>query len=265
MSFEVQFRANAPALPVAPGSNSRGPLLEATSLETANALHSEVSRHATSSREAGAPNRTRHVLVGGRSKRAVDMILSLLLLAVLSPIMLMVATLVRLRLQENPISRQEQIGANGRRFTGLKFRTMPSNADEILRRYLLSDANAAREWRDTHSLRSDPRLGCLGRILTRSGLDEMPQLFNVLRGEMSIVGPRPAADTEWLLQGACGAEWPQARPGITGLWRVGSPNSAPSASRLAQDLYYVRNWSFRLDCWILLKTIPALLDLDGTP
>jgi exopolysaccharide production protein ExoY len=196
-------------------------------------------------------------------KRVADVVVSLFLLIALSPMMLMISVLIRVLLQEWPISRHELVGANGRRFTGFRFRTMPANAEEILRRYLLSDPDTASEWRETRNLRNDPRLGCLGRVLTQSGLDDMPQLFSVLRGDMSIIGPRPVAFEEQQFRSTFGVLYPQARPGMTGLWRVDVLGQAAQARHGMLDRYYARRWSFRLDCWILLRTIPALL--NATP
>jgi exopolysaccharide production protein ExoY len=260
MSLQAQFRARSPAISPKAGLSNRSIHFEAPPLPSASVLRSEVPR----TRDLPVRRGLQHQLVGGRSKRAVDVALSLVLLTVMLPVMLLVAALIRLHTKEKAISRDERIGANGRRFMCLRFRTMPANADEILKRHLLSNACAAKEWRETRKLRNDPRVGCLGRILRKSGLDGLPQLVNVLRGEMSIVGPRSVTVSEWRQRGTHPVESLHARPGLTGLWQVCSSSAISQSRRARLDRYYARRWSFGLDCWILLRTIPALLDFDGT-
>jgi exopolysaccharide production protein ExoY len=202
--------------------------------------------------------------IGGVAKRAMDVAVALLALVVLAPLMLMVAACVRLSMGGRVFFAQERIGTDGTRFTCWKFRTMPVDADETLRRHLLADSAAAREWRETRKLRNDPRVNCLGKVLRKSSLDELPQLFNVLRGDMSIVGPRPVVTAELHYYSGHAATCFRARPGLTGMWQVSGRNGVGYAKRVALDRYYARHWSIWLDCWIVLKTIPALLSFDKT-
>ena len=202
--------------------------------------------------------------VGGGAKRAMDIVIASIALMALAPLLLLVTALVRASMGGHVLFSQERIGVGGSRFTCWKFRTMPVNADEILLRHLLANPEAAREWAETRKLRNDPRVGCLGSVLRKSSLDELPQLFNVLRGEMSIMGPRPIVTPELPCYGRHAAECFRAKPGLTGMWQVSGRNGVGYATRIALDRFYARRWSIGLDLWILLRTIPALLSFDKT-
>jgi exopolysaccharide production protein ExoY len=202
--------------------------------------------------------------LGGRPKRLVDVVLATAMLIALSPIMLIVAALIRVFMGGSVIFSQRRLGFNRSVFVCYKFRTMAPNAEELLRRHLAADPQAAREWRETRKLRNDPRINCLGRILRKSSLDELPQLFNVLRGEMSLIGPRPIVPDEVACYGRHAPVYFSARPGLTGVWQTCGRNRVSYAARVARDRYYVRNWSLRLDLIVLLKTIPAVLNFDHT-
>jgi exopolysaccharide production protein ExoY len=202
--------------------------------------------------------------LGGVSKRCMDLILSIALLIVLSPIMVAVAALVRLRLGGPVIFAQKRIGYRGKAFTCYKFRSMPTNAAELLDRHLAQNPNAAAEWRQTRKLLNDPRVGCLGNVLRKSSLDELPQLFNVVLGDMSLVGPRPVVPEELANYGRYGREYCRCRPGITGVWQTSGRNRVSYRGRVARDHFYVRNWSLRLDAALLLKTIKAVLNFHQT-
>ena len=121
-------------------------------------------------------------------------------------------------------------------------------------------SDAAKEWRER--LRNDPRVDCFGNILRKSSLDELPQLFNVLRGDMSLVGPRPVVLEEIERYGRHAQAYFRARPGLTGMWQVGGRNDASYRARIAGDLYYARHWSLWLDVALLIKTIPAAMNFD---
>jgi exopolysaccharide production protein ExoY len=194
----------------------------------------------------------------------MDITIASVALLVLAPLLLVIAALVRVSMGGRVLFSQERIGAGGSRFTCWKFRTMPVNADAILRQHLLANPAAAREWLETRKLQNDPRVGCLASVLRKSSLDELPQLFNVLRGEMSIVGPRPVVTPELAYYGKHAAECFRAKPGITGLWQVSGRNKVGYSTRIALDRFYARRWSIGLDLWILVKTIPALLNFDKT-
>jgi exopolysaccharide production protein ExoY len=194
----------------------------------------------------------------------MDIAIASVALLLLAPLMLVIAALVRVSMGGRVFFSQERIGAGGSHFTCWKFRTMPVNADKILQQHLLANPAAAREWLETRKLQNDPRVGCLASVLRKSSLDELPQLFNVLRGEMSIVGPRPIVIPELSYYGRFAAECFAAKPGITGLWQVSGRNKVGYSTRIALDRLYARRWSIGLDLWILVKTIPTLLDFDKT-
>jgi lipopolysaccharide/colanic/teichoic acid biosynthesis glycosyltransferase len=154
--------------------------------------------------------------------------------------------------------RQSRVGAGGRMFRCIKFRTMHVDAEKQLKRVLVTDPAAAEEWAASQKLSNDPRVTKIGRFLRRSSLDEMPQLFNVLRAEMSLVGPRPIVPAEIERYGGDIEYYYEARPGLTGLWQVSGRSDASYASRVKLDVWYVRNWTLWHDIAILFKTIPAV-------
>lgn len=202
--------------------------------------------------------------IGGAAKRAMDIAITLLAVLLLAPFMLVIVALIRLTMGGPAIFAQQRIGRDGRMFTFYKFRTMVVNAEDILRRHLAAHPSAAQEWRETRKLRNDPRVSYLGRILRKTSLDELPQIFNVLRGDMSMVGPRPVVPSELVNYGPHWRECFKARPGLTGLWQVSGRNCLSYPARVALDRYYARKWSIWLDLAILIKTIPALLNFHET-
>jgi exopolysaccharide production protein ExoY len=202
--------------------------------------------------------------IGGRLKRIMDVAIALVAIVVLAPFMFAIAALIRLWTGGPAIFAQQRIGFDGSTFTCYKFRTMVLNAEEVLDKYLAANPSAAKEWRETRKLRNDPRVGCIGNVLRKSSLDELPQLLNVLRGEMSIVGPRPIVPGELVCYGRHAASCFKARPGLTGMWQVSGRNSVSYSTRVALDRYYVRNWSVWLDVKILIKTVRAVLSIHDT-
>jgi exopolysaccharide production protein ExoY len=202
--------------------------------------------------------------VGGVAKRIVDIVLATAVLVVAAPVMLMVAALIRICMGGPVIFGQQRLGFNGRVFTCYKFRSMAVDAGELLRRHLAADPSAAREWAETQKLRNDPRIGRLGQVLRKSSLDELPQLFNVLRGDMSLIGPRPIVIDEIWRYGRNAHAYFSARPGLTGMWQTSGRNRVSYAARVARDRYYVRRWSLRLDLVLLIKTVPTVLNFDLT-
>ena len=157
-----------------------------------------------------------------------------------------------------------RLGLNGRPFACLKFRTMVSNADAALRLHLISDPEASQEWQESQKLRRDPRVTSLGRLLRRSSIDELPQLLNVLMGQMSCVGPRPIVDDEVARYGDYWTDYMATRPGLTGPWQVSGRNRLTYERRVALDRHYVRRWSIWRDAWLLIQTIPAVMRPDDT-
>jgi len=190
-------------------------------------------------------------------KTAFDQLVAMALLILLFPLLAALSILVR-RDGGPAFYRHRRIGAAGRTFDCLKFRTMVMDADRVLQRVLAEDAAAANEWTATQKLRNDPRVTRFGRFLRRSSLDELPQLFNVLRGEMSLVGPRPIVQAEIARYGDDIDYYYETKPGLTGLWQVSGRSDTSYARRVRLDVWYVRNWTLWHDIAILLKTIPAV-------
>jgi exopolysaccharide production protein ExoY len=177
---------------------------------------------------------------------------------------IVVAALIRLILGGPVFYAQRRVGFGGQMFVCYKFRTMVENAEEVLEEYLRTNPAAAAEWNETRKLRNDPRVTCLGNVLRKSSIDELPQLFNILRGEMSLVGPRPVQADELSRYGQRARAYLQARPGLTGMWQANGRSSVDYDGRVARDCYYARYWSVGLDLLLLVKTIPALLDYKDT-
>ena len=202
-------------------------------------------------------------LVGtSKIKRGVDFIGSLIGIAALAPLLLLI--IVVLKLDGGPtVFSHTRVGRNRARFQCYKFRTMHTDAEHRLAELLSSDADAKLEW-DTHfKLKEDPRITPLGSLLRKSSLDELPQLINVLKGDMSLVGPRPVVDEELKLYGDYACDYLTARPGITGLWQVSGRNDLDYNERVTLDATYVRQWSHALDFRILLKTVLVVLTHRG--
>jgi exopolysaccharide production protein ExoY len=184
-------------------------------------------------------------------------------IALLAPLLIICYIATVLSSPGPALFRHRRVGFNGKHFNCLKFRTMVTDAPERLRNLLESDPMAAAEWRSNRKLRNDPRVTAIGAILRKSSLDELPQLFNVLRGEMSIVGPRPVPDEELERYAASITAYLACRPGITGLWQVSGRSTTTYSKRIACDTFYSNNWSMSLDAKIVIVTLPALLATDG--
>jgi len=196
------------------------------------------------------------------AKRLLDIVGALLLGVVFSPLMLLIVLLTH-REGGSVIYEHRRVGRGGRMFGCLKFRTMVSNADQVLRDLLDKDPELKAEWVRDHKLRNDPRITRLGRFLRRTSLDELPQIWNVLKGDMSLVGPRPVVREELLRYGRNVRAYLAAQPGITGLWQVTGRNDTDYRRRVALDTYYVRKRNIRLDLYILLKTTRVVLGGNG--
>ena len=195
-------------------------------------------------------------------KRALDVIGATLLGIVFLPLILAVVLL--LRREGGPIIfRHRRVGRNGQAFDCLKFRTMVPHADRVLRELLERHSALKAEWLLHHKLRDDPRITAVGRFLRRTSLDELPQLWNVIRGEMSLVGPRPVVREELLRYGRHLHRYLAARPGVTGLWQVTGRNDTDYRRRVVLDVYYVRRQNLLLDLYILVKTTHVVLGGNG--
>ena len=196
-------------------------------------------------------------------KRAVDVLVAGLLLLALLPVLLLIAAAVATT--RGPLLYgHRRVGRGGREFGCLKFRTMVPDADAALERVLAADPAARREWAATRKLRRDPRVTAVGRVLRATSLDELPQLFNVLGGSMSLVGPRPVVREELDEHyGPAATYYAVVRPGITGLWQVSGRSDTSYAERVRLDVEYVRTCSAQLDMRILLRTVQVVLRRGG--
>ena len=209
--------------------------------------------------------RTASSLLAGQSKRgrlikrSGDIGFSLLVLALGSPLLLLLAVLVKLSSQGSVFYCQRRIGRGYRGFGCLKFRTMRKDADRVLAQVLASDPELRAEFERDYKLKNDPRITPIGKFLRRSSLDELPQFINVLKGEMSVVGPRPIVWDELERYGRNMDQVLSVRPGLTGLWQVSGRNNLPYETRVKLDLFYARNRSFWLDLGIILRTIGVVL------
>jgi Undecaprenyl-phosphate galactose phosphotransferase WbaP len=196
------------------------------------------------------------------AKRMFDIVLSCAALAVFVIPMLVVGLLVKL--DGGPaIFGHRRVGEGGRMFACLKFRSMRVDAEQQLADLLARDETARREWEVAQKLKADPRVTRIGRVLRKTGLDELPQLLNVIRGDMSLVGPRPVTVSEMEYYGTEADRYKRVRPGITGLWQVSGRSDTTYAQRVSLDAWYVANWSPWHDLVIILKTIPAVLSRRG--
>jgi len=199
----------------------------------------------------------------GHMKRLLDFTLSLIALIILSPLFVVISLLIKLTSPGPVFFVQDRIGLNGKLFKAYKFRTMVINAEEILLKWLDENPEIREEYLVHHKLKNDPRVTKIGKFLRKTSLDELPQLFNVLKGDMSLVGPRPYLvrelnDTKHYARFL----W-RVPPGITGLWQISGRNEVDFEGRLEMDMQYISNWNLWLDINILFKTIPAVLKRDG--
>ena len=212
----------------------------------------------------GLEIRQRLLLPGPRMTKALlDIILTLVVGLLLLPMIAMISMLIKLDSQGPIFYGQKRLGQDGHYFRAWKFRSMVENADDVLAAHLAQDADLRRQWEADQKLRHDPRITRVGRFLRRTSLDELPQLWNVLRGEMSLVGPRPIVDEEIARYAEKYDLYTQVMPGITGLWQVSGRNNVSYPERVNLDAYYVRNWSVWLDIYILLRTIWVVLIGEG--
>lgn len=195
-------------------------------------------------------------------KRTFDIVGSLSIICALSPLLAFIA--YKVKSDKGPaIYGHERIGKNGKPFKCLKFRSMVINSKEVLEELLQSDPQAKAEWDATFKLKDDPRVTSIGKFLRKTSLDELPQLFNVLRGEMSLVGPRPIINAELERYSEEVDYYLLGKPGMTGLWQVSGRSDVDYETRVYLDAWYVKNWSMWNDIAILFKTIGVVVKKDG--
>ena len=209
-------------------------------------------------------SRSRNVPIGEYLDTGLNAALALMLFVFILPLLVIIAVAVSCQDDGPLVFAHKRVGRNGRPFYCLKFRSMAADAEARLAEVLRDDPAARAEWERDHKLKNDPRITPLGAFLRRSSLDELPQLFNVLRGEMSLVGPRPIVFDETLKYGRRFRHYCAVKPGITGLWQVSGRNDVSYSSRVAMDSLYARKKSLVLDLWILAATIPAVLCRRGS-
>ena len=195
-------------------------------------------------------------------KRSFDLVVAGLALAALTPFFAILSALIR-RDGGPAFYGHGRVGEEGQMFDCLKFRTMRTDGDSVLKELLEKDPEARAEWDRDQKLRRDPRITPVGHFLRKTSLDELPQLLNVLRGEMSLVGPRPVTQAEVLRYGEDAEYYLAAKPGITGLWQVSGRNDTTYLRRVQLDAWYVKNWSLWADIAIIFKTIPVLVTRKG--
>lgn len=206
------------------------------------------------------PERVRHI----PWKRLFDILFSSLVLISLSPLFAAIAILIRLTSKGKAIYSHERIGRGGRPFACYKFRTMYLDAEERLKDILDSDPALKREWMETRKLKNDPRITPVGLFLRKTSLDELPQFFNVLKGDLAVVGPRPVVLDELKEHfGHRAVKILSVRPGITGIWQVSGRSDTSYKTRILLDEIYVDSCSFTLDVSLILKTIPKMVSTKG--
>ena len=198
-----------------------------------------------------------------RSKRALDLVGTVAGALLLSPLLLVIYIIIKLSSRGPVFYKQMRLGADGNHFSCWKFRTMRPDAAFILTELLRDNPVLREEWEKEQKLRNDPRVTPIGRLLRKTSLDELPQLWNVLRGEMTLVGPRPIVDAEIPKYGETYNLYQRVGPGMTGLWQVSGRNETTYEERVTLDAYYVRNWSIWLDFIILVRTLKILLSRAG--
>lgn len=192
-------------------------------------------------------------------KRTIDLLLASFALLAAAPVFAVIALLVRLDSKGPVFFRRGVIGMNGDRFDMYKFRSMVEGAEEILQ----NDEDLKKEYYDNAKLKNDPRITKIGKFLRRTSLDELPQLINILLGQMTFVGPRPIAPDEIELYGEAFEEFKKVKPGVTGIWQTCGRSETSYAKRVEMDMLYIKNRSILLDIWIILTTIPAVIAKRG--
>src|SRR6202789_3315017 len=238
----------------------QSPELRTATIEGSYSYTESGRRVVRSQRASGVPSEYfRYRVV----KRFCDVVLVLLSLPVLLPVIGIVSALVMLSSSGPIFYSHRRIRKSGSFFSMWKFRTMCINSAEVLEAHLARNPKARAEWNRTHKLRKDPRITPLGLFLRRYSLDELPQLWNVLAGQMSLVGPRPFVAAEVEKYGDCFDCYCRVKPGLTGLWQVSGRSALSYERRVALYCEYVERWSLMRDIWILTKTFASVVNQDG--
>jgi lipopolysaccharide/colanic/teichoic acid biosynthesis glycosyltransferase len=225
----------------------------------------EIARPEVVELEFSRPSRSKRqaAWINSSAKRALDLVFTLLILPLAFPFFLLVALAIRLESRGPIFFLHRRLGQDGSVFRIFKFRTMVDGADQILTKLLDSDLEARQEFAESYKLKNDPRVTRLGRFLRRSSLDELPQMINVLKGELSWVGPRPIVVSEIQKYGRQGARLLRMKPGITGLWQASGRSDLPYEDRIRLDMEYLGQASIWLDIKIILQTVVVVLNRTG--
>lgn len=193
-------------------------------------------------------------------KRVIDLIFSFVSIIILSPLFLIISVLIKVSSKGPVFFVQERIGINGRKFKLYKFRSMVNNAEDLIASFT---PEQKKEWKENFKLVDDPRITKIGKFLRKTSLDELPQLINIFKGDMSFVGPRPIIDEELLWYGDQKEKLLTLKPGLTGWWAVNGRSNVPYPERCDLELYYVDHFSLYLDIVIIFRTIGAIIKKDG--
>ncbi len=197
-------------------------------------------------------------------KRLFDVSVAAICLFLLLPLFVLVAASIWAVDRGSPFYSHRRLGRGGKTFGCLKFRSMRMNGDEILSRHLAENPAALAEWTQSRKLKNDPRITVIGHVLRKTSLDELPQLINILRGEMSLVGPRPIVEAEVEKYGDAASAYFAVRPGLTGMWQISGRSDTTYAERVRLDRHYVESRSFSGDIMIILRTVPAVFLVKGS-
>ena len=192
-------------------------------------------------------------------KRFMDLAIVIFGGILVLPFLLLIALLIKLDSPGKVLYKQKRVGINGKHFYTYKFRTMVADADEKLKKLLETDPEFKKEWQENYKLQKDPRITKIGKFLRRTSIDEFPQLINILKGEMSLVGPRPIIDDEIEKYGEDYTRVFSVKPGLTGLWQVSGRSDSNYLDRVGYDIYYQQSWSVWLDLWIIFKTFGVVI------
>ena len=209
------------------------------------------------------PDTASRIPFGGTPKRIIDVLVSAPAVVVLAPLLALLALAVKVQDGGPALFVQSRVGRDGRLFACLKFRSMVLNAEERMQALLRDDPQAAREWREMQKLARDPRVTPVGRVLRATSADELPQLINVLIGDMSLVGPRPILPEQIDDYGPAFARYCTARPGLTGLWQVSGRNETSFRRRSEIDQTYLRAWRLETDLALLVRTVDVVFRKRG--
>jgi len=192
-------------------------------------------------------------------KRFLDLFIVIISGILLLPFFLLAALIIKINSPGPVLYKQKRLGRNGKYFYTYKFRSMVIDAEQRLQKILETDSALKKEWEDNQKLHNDPRITSIGRIIRRTSIDEFPQFINILKGEMSLVGPRPIVDDEVKKYGEDYDRISSIKPGLTGLWQVSGRSNINYQDRVAYDTYYLQSWSVWLDLWIIFKTFGVML------